>query len=126
MSRAYLITRQQFEDVVAQENAHVSKPEGLNLDLEEARRSGHALMLPTGFYSELIYCGDRDGCPMLSFTSSVDRNDYKAPSPAYLRMIHSGLQEAHGLSVEDSVDYFKDRPGVLGQMTVQQLFEILT
>ncbi len=126
LARAYLIARQQFADVVAQENEHASGSEGLKLDLEEARRFGHARMLPSGFYSELIYCGNRDGFPMLSFTSSEDRTDHNAPSPAYLRMIHSGLHEAHGFSVEDSVGYFKDRPGVLGQLTVQQLLEILT
>jgi hypothetical protein len=83
-------------------------------------------MLPSGFYSELIFCGTRDGFSMLSVTSSKDRTDHNPPSPAYLRMIHSGLHEAHGLSVEDSVRYFKDRPGILGQLTVQQLLEILT
>ncbi len=104
----------------------MSGTEGLKLDLEEARRFGHARMLPSGFYSELIYCGNRDGFAMLSFTSSEDRTDHNAPSPAYLRMIHSGLHESHGFSVEDSVGYFKDRPGILGLLTVQQLLEILT
>ncbi len=83
-------------------------------------------MLSSGFYSELIYVGERDGYPMLSFTASEDRTDFNQPSPAYLRMIQSGLHEAHGLGADDSVAYLKDRPGILGKLSVEQLLEILS
>jgi hypothetical protein len=62
---------------------------------------------------------------MLSFTASEDRTDFHKPSPAYLRMIRSGLQESHGLTTDDVVEYLKDRPGVLGNWTSDQLAEML-
>jgi hypothetical protein len=83
-------------------------------------------MLPKGYYSELIYCGQLAGYPMLSFTASENRTDFAPPSPKYLRMIRSGLQESHGLSTGDAVEYLKDRPGVLGNWTVSQLVEMLS
>jgi hypothetical protein len=82
-------------------------------------------MLAQGYYSELIYCGRRDGYPMLSFTASQNRTDFRPPSPAYLRIIRSGLQESHGLTTADAVEYLKDRPGVLGNWTAGQLAEML-
>jgi hypothetical protein len=81
-------------------------------------------MLLKGFYSELIYCGERDGYPILSFTASEDRTDYRRPSEAYLQMIGGGLMEAHGLDSTDVVEYFKDRPGILDSWTVDQLAQI--
>lgn len=125
LARAYLITPQQFAGIVMQENAHDSKVQGVDLDIAEAKRTGHSRMLKKGYYSELIYLGDRDGYPILSFTASENRTDYNQPSAAYLRMICSGLQEAHGLSISDAVEYFKNRPGVLGKLTIQQLLEVL-
>jgi hypothetical protein len=81
-------------------------------------------MLPKGYYSELIHCGELDGYPMLSFTASQNRTDHNRPSESYLRIIGSGLKESHGLAASETVDYFKDRPGVLGSWTVAELVKI--
>jgi hypothetical protein len=124
LARAYLITPEQFQDVVRQENANVASVDGIKMDVAAAKRDGHSRMLPKGYYSELIYCGDRDGYPMFSFTASENRTDHNRPSSAYLQMIGSGLAEAHGLSTDETVEYLKDRPGVLGKWTVEQLVEI--
>jgi hypothetical protein len=125
LARAYLITLPQFQEVVRQENRNVTGADDVRLDIEEARTHGHVRMLPKGYYSELVYCGRRDGYPMLSFTASENRTDFRPPSPAYLRMIRSGLQEAHGLTTGDVVEYLKDRPGVLDNWTAGQLEEML-
>jgi hypothetical protein len=125
LARAYLITLPQFQEVVRQENRNVAGVDDVRLNTEEARKQGHVRMLPNGYYSELVYCGRRDGYPMLSFTASENRTDFRPPSPAYLRMIRSGLQESHGLSTADAVEYLKDRPGVLGNWSAGQLVELL-
>ena len=89
--------------------------QGIDLDLDQARKYGHTRIL-LGHYSELIYCGERDGYPMLTFTASENRTDFNRPSPPYLRMIHRGLQESHGLSTDDAVEYLRGKPGVPGEM----------
>ena len=126
LARAYLITLVQFQEVVRQENANVASADDVHLDVEGARKRGHVRMLPNGYYSELIYCGQRDGYPMLSFTASENRTDFRPPSPAYLRVIHRGLQESHGLNADEAVEYLKDRPGVVGNWTVSELVEMLS
>jgi hypothetical protein len=125
LARAYLITLPQFQEVVRQENRNVADADDVRVHIEKARTHGHVRMLPMGYYSELIYCGRRDGYPMLSFTASQNRTDFRPPSPAYLRTIRSGLHESHGLTTGDAVAYLKDRPGVLGNWAADQLEEIL-
>jgi len=125
LARAYLISLLQFREVIRQENANVVGTDDVQLNIEGARQHGHVRMLAQGYYSELIYCGRRDGYPMLSFTAPENRTDIRPPSAAYLRMIRSGLQESHGLTTGDAVEYLKDRPGVLGNWTAGQLEEML-
>jgi len=126
LARAYLITPLQLREVVRQENSNVASADDVELNIDGARKHGHVRMLPKGYYSELIYCGQLAGYPMLSFTASENRTDFAPPSPKYLRMIRSGLQESHGLSTGDAVEYLKGRPGVLGNWTVSQLVEMLS
>jgi hypothetical protein len=125
LARAYLIAPTQFQEIVRQENAHVASVEGIELDLDQAREHGHTRILSQGHYSELIYCGERDGYPMLTFTASENRTDFNRPSPPYLRMIHAGLQESHGLSTDDAVAYLRGKPGIRGRWTAAQLVECL-
>jgi len=126
LARAYLITPRQFQEVVRQENANIARADDVRLNMEGARKHGHVRMLSHGYYSELVYCGQRDGYPMLSFTASENRTDFHPPSPPYLRMISRGLLESHGLNTDDAVQYLKDRPGVLGNWSASQLGEMLS
>ena len=78
-----------------------------------------------GFYTELLFCGERDGHPMLTFTASDDRTDIGRPSAAYLQMIGRGLRECHGLTTAQTVTYLMGRPGVQGMWTRQDLHDLL-
>jgi hypothetical protein len=124
LARAYLITADQFRDVVRLENAGISVPGELGPLIDRARDLGHSRMLSRGFYPELIYCGDKSGRPILSFTASEDRGDFNRPSDNYLRVIQEGLHEAHGLSATDAVNYLKDRPGVRGALSSTDMARI--
>lgn len=125
LARAYLIAQAQFLEVVRQENGNRADFDDFDVTLERARQSGHTRMLASGAYSELVYCGERDGHAMLSFTASEDRKDFTAPSAAYLRVIGSGLKECHGLSTAQVAAYLGDRPGVREHCTRSQLLHIL-
>ncbi len=123
--RAYRITEEQFLDVVRQENANGIAVEGFEDATERARRHGHARLLQSGTYSELVYCGERDGEPMLTFTASEERVGARAPSAPYLRVIGNGLRESHGLAATDIATYLVDRPGVRAWWTRDRLLQIL-
>lgn len=124
LARAYLITRGQFVEVVRQENANLTGVDDFDAKVERARQRGHTRMLATGSYCELVHCGERDGHPMLTFTASRNRTDLAPPSAAYLQVIGHGLQECHGLSKTEVVDYLRDRPGIQGTLTLGQLADV--
>lgn len=126
LARAYLITREQFFEVVRQENGNRAEVDDVDVKLEAARHQGHTRMLATGVYTELVYCGERDGHPMLSFTASENRRVFKRPSAAYLHVIGSGLKEGHGLLNDEVAAYLAQRPGIRGTWTHGQLLDILT
>jgi hypothetical protein len=125
LARAYLIAQKQFVELVRQENGNRAEVDDFDVKLEGARRQGRTRMLATGNYTELIYCGERDGHPKLSFTASEDRTIFKRPSAAYLRVIASGLKECHGLRDGEVAAYLGDAPGVRGTWTHDQLLGIL-
>jgi hypothetical protein len=125
LARAYRITEEQFLDVVRQENANGVAVEDFEATTERARRHGHARLLQSGPYSELVYCDEREGEPMLTFTASEEREGARAPSAAYLRVIGQGLRESHGLDTGDIATYLGDRPGVRPGWTRTQLLQIL-
>jgi hypothetical protein len=125
LARAYLITEGQFADVVRQENGLHADIVDFEQRLHVAKELGHARLLPMGFYTELLFCGERDGHPMLTFTASEDRTDIGRPSPAYLQMIASGLRECHSMTTAQAVTYLIGRPGVQGTWTRQDLKDLL-
>ena len=125
LARAYLIGPEQFVEVMRQENGNRAEVDDFDLKLERARLHGHARILASGPYTELVYCGKRDGHPMLSFTASEDRKVLKRPSAPYLRVIASGLRECHGLRNGEVAAYLGDRPGVCGTWTHGELLDML-
>ncbi|WP_222850265.1 histone deacetylase [Allosaccharopolyspora coralli] len=109
-ARAWLVTPQQFADIAAQE---MYREPGEDLDLDEVLRTGRAAMGP-GRYETLLYVGDVDGYPQLTFTADHGHRDVDPvpPSAPYLAMLVGGLQEAHGWSPEATADYLASRPGI--------------
>jgi hypothetical protein len=128
LARAYLITCAQFLDVARQENANRAAVDDLHAfdaTVARARRRGHARLLSTGSYRELVWCGEREGRPLLSFSAPANRTDLAPPSAAYLRVIGSGLQECHGLSTAQAVAYLGECPGVRGHWAPDALRDVL-
>jgi succinyl-diaminopimelate desuccinylase len=111
VSRAYLISTEQFAEIVAQENFHKGT---LDLPFAEAAHKGHAT-IPSceGEYNELVYCGEREGYPIFSITAS-HKDELAAPSPAYISMLCKGLSESKNIDQQEAIDYLLNAPGVAG------------
>jgi hypothetical protein len=107
-ARAYLITAEQFVDVLAQET---KRTPGMPLDLVPAFR-GERYSQGVGGYPILVRVGDRDGVPLMTFT-----RDWRtaatlvAPSEIYLAAMATGLREAHGWSPTQIDCYLSTLPG---------------
>jgi hypothetical protein len=110
-ARAYLITADQFVDVLAQE---MRLDPGLEIDLAPARETGWHSLGP-GHYETVGNLGSHDGLPMFTFTSAdVDNHPVNAPTAGYLRTIAHGLKESHGWSGSVIGRYLARFPGVAG------------
>jgi hypothetical protein len=120
---AYLITLAQFEQVVAQENW---RDEAIPVDLHKLKELGRITINDgLGNYDEMMYCGEHDSFPVVSFTSPMQRQDINRPAPAYVRMLASGLTASHRMSVTEIVDYLQPKPGITGAYSADELVSIL-
>jgi hypothetical protein len=116
--RLYLVTHEQFEDVVAQENWLA--PGSVVLPVVESRFSiGDAHM-----YGVVLRLGDVDGRPVLTVTQDQSAST-NAPSARYLRHIARGLSESHELSGAQIATYLAAAPGVAGAFGSQELLGLL-
>jgi hypothetical protein len=146
LGRAYKVTREQFEDVVAQENG-AQAGRCAPIPYAEVFDTGR-VVTGQGPYETLLHIGDHDGAPVLTFTSpfstrdalgrrgDVDRTPVgedkpvrmpvmtNKPSPAYLRMIGSGLAETFGMDEVAQADYLRGCPGG-DRWTRREIVEIL-
>lgn len=107
-ARAYLITADQFVDVLAQETR---RSPGMVLDLTPAFR-GERYSDGVGGYPILVRIGDRGGVPLMTFTRDWSgRSTLTAPSETYLAAMATGLREAHGWSPTQIDRYLFAIPG---------------
>lgn len=114
----YLISVGQFEDLHAQEcNREVPIP--LNLDL--LRRQGFQIAYPEKWYGRILYLGEKNGQPILSFTNTSDLSEYRAPAPNYLQSLIRGLREGHDLSNQEILEYLQNKKGIEGAISAAEL-----
>ncbi|MBH0775159.1 histone deacetylase [Nocardia bovistercoris] len=123
-ARAYLVTAEQFGDIVAQE---MYRTPDAHLDLTAAVSAGHAAIGP-GRYETLIRTGTLDGHPMLTCTAP---REYTAlpgnpPSPAYLRHLAAGLRESHDWPLPRIAEYLATRPGANLRWTPRSVLTAVT
>lgn len=110
-ARAYLITAEQFVDILAQE---MRLEPGLDVDLAPVQETGWHTFGP-GRYQTLGHLGIRDDLPMLTFTSAdVEGHPVNPPSEAYLRTMAVGLRESHGWTSTQIGGYLARFPGAAG------------
>lgn len=122
LGRMYLISADQFKEVVLQENGYRRMNVDLGMDLEKTLQEG-STELKTGLYRTLLCLGEEGGYPIFTFTAAggVGGSSLNPPGPLYLTIIVRGLKETFGLSDRGIVEYLRDRPGIQGLLSVQDL-----
>jgi hypothetical protein len=107
-TRAYLITTEQFVDVLAQETR---RSPGMTLDLGPIFR-GERYSKGVGGYPILVRVGESHGLPLVTFTCERRAAPaFAAPSEPYLAAMAIGLSQAHGWSEVQIDGYLSAIPG---------------
>jgi hypothetical protein len=106
--QAYLITKKQFEDVLAQENWREHKTRNLG-----GLTAGSERLLGEGNYDKLVCTGIYEGIPEITFTHPLTCSERETTPPtiAYLAMLASGLLQSHGLGTYAAAHYLADCAG---------------
>lgn len=117
LARAWLISIEQFADIVAQEN--VAEPGSITIDPDLSDQE-----VAPGWYGRVLRVGEVDGKDVLTFTGARSP-DLIPPSRDYVRYIAAGLREAHGLGPRDVATYLAPKPGVEGYLTSDDVIQML-
>jgi hypothetical protein len=130
LGRAYLITQRQLEDVIAQENKPGTPVRPI--DLDAIRRDGQ-LILGQGSYDRLLWCGYRNGYPVVTFTAPWEMNtippgklESLPPSAPYLRMLAAGLRESWAMNDSQAAEYLSRAASVAPMPNVDALKHLLS
>jgi hypothetical protein len=109
-SRKYLIKKEQFMDVVKQENNGVE----LHIDFNDVVENRYKTLRDT-WYGTILYLGHEEGIPIFTFTADWDLDvPLNKPSDEYLKMIIEGLRKNVELSDQEIINYLSEKPGVVG------------
>jgi len=123
LGRRYLITKDQFADVVAQENG-AEIP--LTIPFDDIRAGSHT-RVDTRSYDTIVGLDPVDGIPVATFTSSTppEHRDPAAPSTAYLGTIVRGLAEVHDLAAEVLAAHLHQAHGVAPTWSAPEIQRLL-
>lgn len=138
LGRAYNISMQQFDDVIAQENRQ--EVGSIKVNIEELLDTGKTVVNPSLPYGTLVHVGDYLGAPVVTLTSSFsaqksledaanldDKGEVatRTPNSNYLRTIGLGLKEAFNMNEKQQADYLRGAPGA-EDITRTEMIKILT
>jgi hypothetical protein len=119
----YLITVDQFVEVVKQENNYKGE---LRIDLKKAKEKGSLIVRENSWYGNLLYLGEQKGHPIFTFTNERKlTEEINPPSEQYLLTIMNGLKETYNLNEIELKEYFEEKVGIKGYEIEKKLLELV-
>ncbi|MBV7505452.1 hypothetical protein KW850_09315 [Bacillus sp. sid0103] len=121
-SKKYLITIEQFLDVVQQENSG----EFFKIDLNEVKKTGSKIFRDSSWYGNIIYLGEYNGYPIFTFTAPWNRAEVEITKPShyYLATIIKGLKTLY--TNEEIYLYLQNKPGVKDFYSTDELMTVIS
>ncbi|WP_200975235.1 hypothetical protein [Echinicola sp. 20G] len=123
LARMYLIKKEQFLDVVMQENALTSRP---RIDLDQVIDKGKQVLEEAGWYDLLLHLGEEEGAPIFTFTSRELFQPYTPPDESYLGTIIRGIKESHQLKDQAISNYLTKKEGIISNYSDAELSELIS
>jgi len=122
--KMYLISRDQFEDVVRQEN-RIPMETDLGIDYGTLEARGAYLVFEDKFYGKLLCLGHESGWPIYTFTAPIQEEAYVKPSEAYLKSIMKGVLLNFGPIHQDLIQVFSSTQGVEGHYSQEDIEHLI-
>jgi len=122
LGRRYLITKEQFDDVAAQESHRPTAPVSID-QLDQGKVSA----IGSGWYDGLLALEPVDGTPVVTFTSPHPPEATKAAAPSidYLATIVTGLGQVHDIGFERIIDRLRLVAVIAATWTQRELLDIV-
>ncbi|WP_198519853.1 hypothetical protein [Polaribacter sp. ALD11] len=121
--RMYLITTEQYVEIVKQETNHKGE---LLIDFKKAKEKGSLIIEEKSWYGNLLYLGEQNGNPIFTFTNEKDlTEEINPPSEQYLLTIINGLKETYNLNEIEIKEYFENLLGIKGYEIEKKLTELI-
>jgi hypothetical protein len=121
LGRMYLITEDQFNDVVLQENSKLVDGTQILPPFEQLTCAGETLLPGAEPYGRMLRLGAEGGYPIFTFTNR-DNLKPTAPSQAYTKVITSGIKETYPqMTSEQICEYLLRAEGVRGAISPERL-----
>jgi len=118
----YLITEEQFKDVIKQE---IGQEENIEVDLKRIARKGEEVFKSEAWYGKILYLYEEDKIPVFTFTYENEIEKKESPSPCYLRTIFKGIRETYPfMSQKELFDYFLAVPEIKNAYNKNRLKEL--
>ena len=105
--RKFLITIEQFLDIVSQNNG----VENIKIDFEEVINKG-SKSINKSLSGNILYLGNEDDYPIFTFTSHFDETEFVKPDILYLSTIGAGVKDTFKMTTEQVTDYFMGLDGI--------------
>lgn len=122
LGRMYLITKQQFVDVVNQENGLDES----DINLSDVIKN-QSFVMKESLYGNLLHVGNEASVPIFTFTYFKDQHDQEvtSPSKSYLTMLIKGYKETYTYKDEQIIEYLIDKPGVKDNWSHLELSQLV-
>jgi len=122
--RMYLITDEQFNDVVRQENDLPVNGQRFVPPFGDLQKINQFVLPGNHWYGLLLNVGNIDGSPMITFTEA-EKSPAERPSDAYLKVIISGLKETYPAMTPHAIcDYLLAAEGIRNNIPAADLVSL--
>lgn len=123
LGRMYLITKEQFIDVVKQETDFKSV---LIINFERAISEGSLVFRNGSWYNKIIFLGKWCDYPIFTFTNQDNISPTTKPNNKYLRTIVKGIQETYDhLNTSEIVNYLISKQGIANNFSRVDLEKLI-
>ncbi len=116
--RMYLITQQQFIEVVKQENSGKE----IEIDFKRAMTDNY-IFKPGSWYGKIVFLGKHNDHLIFTFTNELNLACTK-PGSKYLKIIVAGIKEFFPYSNLEIAEYLFSTDGIKGNYTMDELLSI--